>query len=140
MIYEVDRGRWSLELLGKVAVGFNRQQLRINGTGNLGGGVFAQPTNIGTYEHDAFMALPEVNLNLSYSLTCNLRARIGYSFLLLSNVMRPATHVDTRIDGRFFDTTAARPLDNPRAFFPRADLRRESVWLQGINFGLEYWF
>jgi hypothetical protein len=140
MIYERERGRWGFEVLGRVALGINRQRLSIDGFGNQAGGIFAQYTNIGTYEHDAFTAIPEVNLTLNYSVTSNLRARFGYSFLLLTNVVRPGTHVDTEVDGRFFDATQPVPLNNPLAFFPRANFETESVWLQGLSFGLEGWF
>lgn len=139
-VYEVERGRWSLATLGRVALGINNQRLTIAGEGNRGGGLFAHYTNAGVYEHDAFTAIPEVNVTLSYALTCHLRARFGYSFLLLSNVIRPGSQVDTRVDGRFFDATQPVPLTSPDAFFPEPRFETESVWLQGLNFGLEYWF
>ena len=65
----------------------------------------------------------------------------GYSGMFLSNVIRPATQIDTRLDGRFFDATqATRPLNNPLAFFPRPQFETESVWLHGLSFGFEYSF
>ncbi len=140
LMYERERGRWGLEVTGKVALGITRQRLTIDGVGNQAGGLFAQSTNMGMDEHDAVTVIPEINLSLSYSLSCNLRARCGYSFLWLSNVIRPATQLDTRADGRFFDTTQPVPLDAPLAFFPRPDFETESVWLHGLSFGLEYWF
>lgn len=139
-VYERECGRWALEALSRVAVGVNHQVLSIDGTGTRNGGIFAQSTNIGTYEHDALTVIPEVNLTLSYSLTCNLRARFGYSFLWLSNVIRPAKQIDTRLDGRVFDLNQSPPFNNPPIFFPQARFETESVWLQGLNCGLEYWF
>lgn len=139
-IYERDCGRWGWELLSRMAIGVNQQRLRINGEGNLGGGVFAQYTNIGEYEHSHFAVIPEINLNASYNLTCNVRARMGYSFMWISNVVRPGQQIDTQVDGRFFDVTQPRPLNSPLAFFPRDKFDTESLWLQGLNFGLEYWY
>jgi hypothetical protein len=140
LIYEVDRGRWSLETLGRIAFGVNNQELTIAGSGNQGGGIFAQYTNIGAYQHDAFTVIPELNLTLAYAITPRLRGRVGYAGLLLSNVIRPAAQIDTRLDGRFFDSTQARPLADPLAFFPRPRYETESVWLHGLTFGLEYSF
>ncbi len=140
LVYEVDRGRWSLETIGRMAMGVNFQELSITGRGNQGGGIFSQYTNAGTYEHDAFTVIPELDLILAYAITPRFRARIGYSGIFLSNVIRPANQIDTRLDGRFFDATQPRPLNNPLAFFPRPRYETESVWLHGLSFGFEYSF
>ena len=140
LLTELEEGRWSLTLLGKFAIGLTDQRLRIQGTGNQNGGIFAQPTNIGSYDNTAVTVIPEGSCTLSYALTCNLRARFGYSIMWISNVIRPAAQVDRRIDGRFLDATSARPLNNPLAFFPRERFEAESLFAHGLNFGLEYWF
>ncbi|MCA9168181.1 MAG: BBP7 family outer membrane beta-barrel protein [Planctomycetales bacterium] len=140
IVGERECGRWSLEAVGRCGLGINRQTLMVSGSGNRLGGVFAQTTNIGTFQHDAVTVIPELNLTAGYALTPNIRARCGYTFLWLSNVLRPAKQIDTRIDGRFLNATVAQPIVNPPAFFPAQRFETESVWLQGLNFGLEAWF
>jgi hypothetical protein len=140
LVYDVDRGRWSLETIGRLALGINHQELTIAGSGNQNGGIFAQYTNIGTYEHDAFTVIPQADVVLAYALTPRLRARVGYSWMLLSNVIRPAAQIDTRIDGRFLDGTPTRPLNNPLAFFPRPQFETESIWIHGLSVGFDYAF
>ena len=90
------RNRWSLDVLGKIALGNNHQVVNINGTNSvtaLGttitsvGGLLAQPTNIGGYQRNEFAVLPELNVNIRYDLTQRMRLMAGYTLFYLNNMV-----------------------------------------------------
>jgi hypothetical protein len=133
-------GRFSFQALGKIGFGNNRQQVRINGsttTTSAGasvttaGGLLALPTNIGTFTRNETAILPEVNLNLRYDITCNLRATLGYTVIYMDNVVRSGDQIDlginpTQIGGALVGD--ARPAFN----FVEDDL-----FVHGVNAGME---
>ena len=145
------RRRWgvlSAELVGKLAFGAMHEGVRIDGetTTNAplpvtqaAGGIYAQTSNGGSRSRDVFAVVPEADVNLCLNLTPNLRARVGYTFLYLSSVVRPGDQVDTTIN------TNRVPID---PFFgtpggpnrPAPEMRATGFWAQGINFGLELRF
>ncbi len=93
--------RWgflSVEVVGKLAMGSMHEVVNIQGMTTTNaplpvtqavGGIYAQGSNIGNYTRDVFAVVPEVGVNLAVQLTGNLKARMGYTFLYLSNVVRP---------------------------------------------------
>jgi hypothetical protein len=134
--------KWSVEALGKLALGVSHESVSINGATRIAqpgepvqhdtGGLLALPTNIGNYHHDAFAVLPEVGVTLGYQVTSCLRATVGYSFLYWSNVARPGSEID-----RVINTSQLPPgaLQGPRR--PEFDFKETGFWAQGVNFGLE---
>lgn len=137
LLTEFRRGCWSLEVLTKIALGNNHQVLRISGataafdgttTAVTPGALLTQSSNIGTFRRDEFAIIPQLNANLSYQLTQNLRARVGYTFIYWFDVARPADQVDLNVD--LGQTTPQ----------PTVPFRETDFWLQGINAGLELRF
>jgi len=139
------RGPWTLDLLAKLAVGGTLQKVRINGQNTVTvsaggippftstGGLLAQPTNIGTWQDEQFALLPQLQLHLGVQLTPSTRARVGYTLLYLTEVARPGTSIDRNVDGRFLD-----PLAGPfTATNPAFGFDSTSIWMQGINIGLD---
>ena len=140
---ELHQGRFFIDLYGKVAVGSMNENVTINGTTVLTtaaglsmarpGGVYAQPSNIGSYTRSEVAAIPEVGVNVGYQLTTHLRASVGYSFLYISEVVRPGDQIDRSVNTSQQNAAGlvgpARPLF---AFNPT------DFWAQGINFGLEF--
>lgn len=98
------RGCWSLETLGKVALGSTRQQVSISGSTqitpgtNREGGLLAQPTNIGEYQRDKFAFIPELTFNLRYHATPNLSFHAGYSLIWWSDVVTAGRQIDTGVN------------------------------------------
>ena len=98
---EVFRGKWSLSLLTKVALGNNHQVMVIDGqtittvgTANpvtSAGGLLATQTNIGRYEKDRFTAIPQIGLELGYCLTDSVRLYTGYNLIYWPSVVREPT-------------------------------------------------
>jgi hypothetical protein len=136
---QFNNGPWTLDVLGKVALGGVWQRVMINGTtistvqGSPptlvpGGGLLAVAgTNIGTFNRTQFSALPEIDVNLRYQLTPLWRLNVGYSLLGLTHVVRPGDQIDTRLNQ--FPTRLGT--------FPMFAFHNSDVWMQGINLGIE---
>jgi hypothetical protein len=142
----VRRGRWSLDLLGKVALGNTHQDLNINGSTLFAvpglplslqrGGLYALPSNIGHFSRDRFAVVPEVDAIVGFQLTRRLRALVGYSFVYNSAVIRPGNHIDRGLNvsqlpsqlgpGNLVGTARPAPIFHGSDF-----------WAQGLSFGLE---
>lgn len=140
--------RWSVEFTAKMAVGNTRTQTAINGsttqtgvggvanaTLTYGGGVLAQPSNIGLTEVNSITVMPEFGLSLSYNLNRRLKLSAGYNFLYWSKVARPGDQID-------FDVNSSQlpPNTISGASFPKATSRTTDFWMQGVSAGLEYRF
>lgn len=140
---EARRGVLTLEVLGKIALGNMRQQVVIDGSttsiaagGNAFtslGGLFAEPTNIGTYERNRIAFSPELNVNLIYNLSPNWRLIGGYSFIYWSNVVLAGNQIDRVINA---SQIGGGPLVGPAR--PAFAFTRTDFWVQGLNFGAEY--
>jgi hypothetical protein len=154
---ELRRGRWSLGLRSKVALGDMHEVVNIGGnqllTGPRGapqqafqGGLLALSSNSGHHERDRFAAVPEVGLAVAYRLTDHVRVSAGYSFLYLSNVARPEDQVDGVLDPRRIPNFAhLNPAEAPHPGFvsparPLFEFHETDFWAQGVNFSLEFRF
>ena len=100
-------------------------------TTTLVGGLLSQETNIGTVEQDEFVWIPELNINIGYSLTPSLDFSVGYSLLYVTDTVQPGTTIDTVIDPALLSDLD--PLNGNR---PQVILNQRDYWLQGLNFGL----
>jgi len=145
---EVTRGVFFLTATGKVALGSMIQSTRISGllatnefqvgfAETFPAGYFAAPTNSGEHRQSRFAVVPEVNLTAGVEVIDGVRLSVGYSFLYLSSVTRPAAQMD-----RVLNPTQLPAVNNiitqlegaPRPAFPNA---HSDFWTHGLNFGLE---
>jgi hypothetical protein len=142
------RGRWSLEVLTKIAVGDTHGTVNIAGgtsqtpptgaTQTYAGGVLAT-TNIGNYERDVFTMIPQLGLELGYQVNCHWRAYLGYNVLYWGCVSRAADQISLYGDPRNvpsnaqYSPTSALP-------FPTFSDRTTCFWAQGLNLGTEFRF
>jgi hypothetical protein len=146
---ELRRGRWSLNILTKMAFGTNQQTTVINGTTatqSLVGpldphffpvGIYAVAPNSGTFTQSDFTVIPQFGLEIGYQLTCHVRTYIGYNILYWANVMRAGEQIDRNIDPRNW---AAAPDAENALPFPQFLDRGANFWAQGINLGAEIRF
>lgn len=111
---------------------------------NIAGGIFAQPTNIGTHTRDVFAVAPEATTNLGYKLTRWARVMFGYNVLYLSSVARPGDQIDRVINPTRTAYAAAFNANSPNLAIPlvgpanpAVTFRDSSFWAQGVNVGLE---
>ena len=146
---EINRGRFFLQGGGKVALGSMRQTVNTSGGlltndfNNLGdpqlfpGGYLTAPTNIGHQSRDRFAVIPEFNLSVGVQVTQAIRVKVGYTFLYVSDVVRPGDQVDRGINpiGPGFTGIPNTPLTGPARPAPRFE--STDIWAHGLNFGVE---
>ena len=143
--WQCRRGRWTFDLLGKVALGDTHERIIIDGTtartfGGVTevqpGGLLALPTNIGAVNHDRFAVVPELGLKLGYQITPHIKFTVGYTFLYWSEVVRAGDQIDTTVNVTRipFGTTPVGPAR------PAPLGKTNDFWAQGVNLGLEFKF
>jgi len=139
---------FSLDSVLKLAAGGVSQQVSISGSNAFIGldgsvdrqntGLWSTSSNIGTYNRTRFAVIPELNLNLNYSVTDRLAIYFGYSLMAISNVVRVSDAVNTNINDssvRYISNTTPSTVANPGFTF--TDNR---MWLGGYSFGLRLEF
>src|SRR4029079_9031279 len=104
MMMTYNCNRWTLDILGKMAVGSMLQEVNIAGNTTVTvpgqvpvfsqGGFLALGSNSGSFTRNRVSSIPELNLNLSYQLNQCWRLNAGYTFMYVTNVIRPAEQID----------------------------------------------
>lgn len=140
-------GRWFANATTKIAFGETHEVVDVNGSTTITtpgaapsiqrGGLLAQGTNIGSFSHDEFAVAPELNLNIGYQLGDHIRVFGGYTFLYLSNVVRPGDQIDLGVN-----TSQLPALPAPGSLVgparPALSLRDTDFWAHGLNLGVEF--
>jgi hypothetical protein len=146
-------GRFDLDGYARIAAGWTRQTVEINGSQvvtppggpvqRFQGGLLAEPSNIGSQSRDRFSVAPEMGLALGYNVTDHLRLSVGYSFLYWSSVVRPGEQIDRRLDITQIPNFTPPPATfgatlptNPTV--PQRLLRDTDFWAQGLTAGIEF--
>jgi hypothetical protein len=144
LIGEIHRGPWSLDMIGKVALGTTHETLDALGAQSgfnpasgpfTGAGLLVQPSNAGSHTRDAFAVVPEVNFNVGYQMTQHLKLFAGYDFLCWSRVARVADQIDQTVDLNTRQVPAVQP---PGATRPAVLFHDTALWAQGFNVGLQF--
>lgn len=136
--------RLSLGGIAKVALGSVHEIVAISGSRSqvgFGGApsfttpgfTYALPTNIGRTTQNHFAVLPEVQGSIGYHLTERVRASVGYTFLYLSDVVRPGDQLDRVINE---SQRLGAPLVGPARPMPL--FNATDFWAQGVSLGLEF--
>jgi hypothetical protein len=137
------RRRWSLDGGIRLGIGSTKQQLNVSGqtavtqnavTTTSPGGFLAQRTNSGSWEHNKFTLLPQLDVGLSYQMTNTWRASVGYSLLYWGSVLRATEQIDPVINPGLLP-----PEQNPLngELRPSPLLHESSFLAHGITIGLE---
>jgi hypothetical protein len=138
IVSEVRRGSWTLSSLAKFSVGNMHQSVRIAGYQSVTaptelpvvtpGGVFAQPTNMGTYDRNVTAWIPEFGVTAGYDVRSWLRLTAGYNILWISNVALAGDQIDRGVNPQ------QDPLIGPaRPAF--GGFQETEYWLQGLSLG-----
>lgn len=140
---EFNRGKWNLSAGTKFGLGNMHQTVRVAGTTTtvtpapanttttVDRGWFAQTSNIGNQSRNSFTFIPQIDLTLGYTLRRNIRAEVGYSMIVFTDVALAGSHVDTNIDSLNLGA-------NPNA--PARNFVTDSLVLHGLNLGLNWSF
>lgn len=145
LITQLRRGRWSLELLAKMAFGNNHQVARVNGstevtvpgqaTNRYTGGLLALPTNIGHYWRNNFVVVPQFGAEVGFQLNHCVKITGGYNFLYWANVARSGSQIDLGINA-----SQLPPGSLSGEARPAFNLRGADFWAQGFTAGVELSF
>lgn len=142
---KVTHGRWTYELLSKIALGNTQSIQTIEGltvvtpvppgavVQTADTGLLAQRSNVGRHTSNKFSTIPETKLTLGYQLTPRLRVHAGYSFLVWTNVLRGGDQIDPYVNGQYLNGAANiqglnRPLYTPNY---------GHLYVHAINTGIE---
>ena len=139
-------GRLDVDVRASVALGVTHQELEIAGSQTrqrpgqgtpdvFAGGLLAVGPSLGTFTDNEFSVAPEVTVTAGYLVTPRLRLSVGYNFLYWTNVLRPGDQIDRVVDLSFVPNAPAVPFAAAR---PQPTLRSSDLWVQGLQFGLEY--
>ena len=149
--YRGRMGPWSVELLGKVALGNISSQVRVDGStvttlpdgrsADFVGGLLAQETNIGTFQKNQFSVIPEFGVTVGYNLTRQLRATAGYTFIYWNNVLRVGDQVDRSLsqlppEPPTGDRPTHRPDEGHRLLGAGSDFRVRLLLLGNCKVGI----
>lgn len=128
----------------KVAIGDNYQKLRIKGQTNLNNtiilqpiGLFAEPSNIGTFKNNQFAILPELQAKLAYNLTAIIHPFISYNCTYLNKLIRPGNQIDRTINqsqNRLLGGSGI--LSGPP--LPAVHFKNSDLLLQMVGLGVEF--
>jgi hypothetical protein len=141
------RGRFFVDILGKIALGTSVERATINGwssyatsdgqSGRIGAGQLALPSNIGSYGQSKFAVVPEIGVNLGYAVTRHIRLTFGYTFLYWSSVFRVGDQIDRNLNPTEFNALIGNGsmVGPPR---PNFTFKDTDFWAQGVNFGLQF--
>ena len=143
--------RWSLQVLGKMALGASIFDTDIAGStlatqtasasgspttlSNTPGYVLSQPTNIGSHGSSLFAAVGEVGVTADYAIWSQCRLSVGYSFIWWSTVGRASGQIAPSVNPTQFPPGT---LSGPAQ--PAFQQRSSDFWAQGLNLGFEYQF
>jgi hypothetical protein len=143
LLFEVQRRRWSLELLTKIAIGTTQKVVTINGSTTSDengdvvtdpGGLLAQRTNMGTHEFDEFSAVPELGIALGYQLTRHTRLTVGYTLIYWSSVARAGDQIDLDVNPNLIPPEVV-PFAGPER--PEFTLVESDFWAHGLTAGVD---
>ena len=137
----------AMDLTARLSLGANQQSIGIAGTSGsrvapdapfvtVPGGVFAQPTNIGSRSARRFSVVPEMSANVNYSPFDWLKLRVGYQYLYWTGVLRPGNQIDRSVNdtliptSQFFGPTGTETR-------PARQVNATDFYAHGVTFGIE---
>lgn len=134
--------QFSVNLLGKLAVGNLRRTTKIDGTQLVNvpglpqatqqGGVLALSSNIGQHTENVCVLVPEVNATFRWHVTDYFHLSLGYSFLVIQDIYRAGDQVNLNLNPNLLPA-ATTTNNNPAQ--PAFTGKGDSLWIQSINFG-----
>ncbi|MGD0516909.1 MAG: BBP7 family outer membrane beta-barrel protein [Thermoguttaceae bacterium] len=141
---ELRRGRWSLGLLAKMALGENHQTATLLGSTTINNGqetitypegIYVTGSNSGVHVNNQFTVIPQFGAEIGYQITPHVRTFMGYNLIYWACVMRAGDQIDLNMD-----TSNWAPVKADGLPYPQYLGRQTNFWAQGINIGTEVRF
>jgi hypothetical protein len=140
---EVYHDMWTFSGLAKIGIGTMHQEIAISGDNTViaggtvtsPGGLFAQPSNSGTFTRNVLVWAPEVNLKMDCAITKRLSVSVGYSFLYWTRVAFAGDQLDRTVNATQLNGGA---LVGPSR--PRFDFNDSDFWVQTVDVGVSWNF
>jgi hypothetical protein len=130
------RGRWSLDILSKAAIGVNNQYIELFGLVGVDpsntGGTPQQSSVTETLSRNRFSFIPELTLTAGYQLTDHVKFTAAYDLIYWSAVVRAGNQIA-------FDATSGQPF-GPQPPLTSASVNETYFWAQGFRLGGEIRF
>ncbi len=143
-----------LKIFGSATPGTGTVWFSTKDAGNISGGIFSEPSNIGTHHRSPFAFAFETKLESVFEINPYWALDVGYTFLWISKVLRPGNQIDRKINSTrsalgdasrkttgigpgpvtFPDQQSAPLPDGPIA--PQVLFKQSSFWAQGLNAGI----
>jgi hypothetical protein len=142
------RGRWFVDVKGKLAIGATDSVVDISGgqtffnpdgsvRSSVQGGLLALNSNIGRTHKDHFSFVPEIGVNVGYQLNDNIRIFAGYNFLYWTGVLRPGDQIDRNLDvSRIPNFPVLAP--SVSTIHPAVPFKTTDFWATGVSVGIEF--
>ena len=134
---------WTLEVVTKVALGGIARTVEIDGNTLIDspgdspvlapGGLLALPTNMGRHQTCRFATLPELDIRLRRQLTYHLILTVGYSLVVVDNVVRTGDQLDLAVNPTQINGGALSGAVHPSVL-----MNDSRLWLHGFTVGLEW--
>jgi len=141
-----DRGRLSIDLSAKLAVGAIWEESSIDGGSTAmspsgarldrSGGLLALRSNIGDDDRTKLAVMRDTSLSLGYCIADNVQLRLGYDFMWVSNVIRPGQQIDLGVNPSYLPFSPT-PSGTPR---PWHKFDGEIFYMHGFSLGLAVQF
>ncbi len=135
-------GRWSVDVVGKAAIGFNNQYVRLFGYSEIdasnttppGGTPISAAASTQEYSRDRFSWLPELTVTGGYQFTDHLKFTVGYDLLYWTAVVRAADQIAVQpTTGLPYGTQIGSTL-------PPFSFNESRFLAQGVRLGGEFRF
>lgn len=149
VVLDYDYCNFFINAKGKIALGAMCSELSIDGfletddfnpytaVQTFPGGYFALPSNIGRHKKTNFSVIPEITVNVGYRFFDCMQIEVGYTAMYVSNVLWAGKQIDSRINpsqsSAFSYTPNPTPVGEQE---PKAHLKADGLWVQGVNVGL----
>ncbi|MGO9109593.1 MAG: BBP7 family outer membrane beta-barrel protein, partial [Thermoguttaceae bacterium] len=141
------RGRWSLDVVCKAAIGVNNQYVRLynqqtvdesNSLGVPTALILNNPAPLQEFSRNRFSAIPELMVTAGYQLTDHLKFTVGYDLLYWSAIVRAADQIAVDpTNGYPYGNVVSTPLTNP---LPAFAWNESYFFAQGLRLGAELRF
>ncbi|MBY0461491.1 MAG: BBP7 family outer membrane beta-barrel protein, partial [Gemmataceae bacterium] len=97
---------------------------------------YVQPSNFGRTAGGVFAVVPEGTVKFGFRLGDSARVYLGYSFLYLSDAVRPGDQIDRTLSPSQLPIVSGNgPVST--ADRPARVVNRSDLWVQGLMIGLE---